>query len=96
MAEKLNLDEIKNLKNNLPDSWKIKKGKELEAEFKFPDFRTAMVFVNKISQLAENINHHPDICISYNKVQLKLTTHSTGGLTEKDFELAKEISLLYF
>jgi 4a-hydroxytetrahydrobiopterin dehydratase len=58
------------------------------------DFKDAMVFVNRIAELAEAADHHPDITIRWNKVTLTLSTHSAGGLTEKDFDLARQISAL--
>ncbi len=51
----------------------------------------AIGFVNRIAQAAEKAGHHPDITINYNVVSIALSTHSEGGVTEKDFELAKEI-----
>jgi 4a-hydroxytetrahydrobiopterin dehydratase len=60
----------------------------------FADFSMAMVFVNAVAFRAEEHNHHPDIEIRWNKVTLSLTTHSEGGLTEKDIHLAKEIDSL--
>lgn len=66
-------------------------GSEIKKSYKFKDFITAMAFVNKVAGLAESMDHHPDILIKYNKVTLTLSTHSAGGLTEKDFELAREI-----
>ncbi len=59
--------------------------------YKFSDFKEAMTFVNRVAGLAEAADHHPDILIRYNKVQLTLSTHSAGGLTEKDFALARQI-----
>ncbi len=59
--------------------------------YKFNDFNEAMVFVNRTAGLAERADHHPDILIRYNKVTLTLSTHSAGGLTKKDFQLAREI-----
>jgi 4a-hydroxytetrahydrobiopterin dehydratase len=59
--------------------------------FQFPDFAAAMRFVNQVAGLAEAAGHHPDIDIRWNKVTLALTTHDAGGLTEKDFALAREI-----
>jgi 4a-hydroxytetrahydrobiopterin dehydratase len=56
------------------------------------DFRDALLFVNAVGYLAERANHHPDIAVSWNKVTLTLVTHSAGGLTAKDFALAREIS----
>ena len=66
-------------------------GKEITRLYKFKDFAEAMVFVNKVAGLAEAADHHPDIDIRYNKVRLTLSTHSAGGLTEKDFSLARQI-----
>jgi len=63
-------------------------------EFHFKDFKESMTFANNIAEEAEKMNHHPDILIRYNKVTLTLTTHSAGGLTQKDFELAKIIDKL--
>lgn len=62
--------------------------------FEFPDFGSAMVFVNDVAQLAEEKNHHPDMHITYSKVTIELTTHSSGGLTEKDFAIAGEIDAI--
>lgn len=56
------------------------------------DFRDALMYVNAVGYLAEQANHHPDISVSWNKVTLTLVTHSAGGLTAKDFALARQIS----
>ena len=69
-------------------------GKEIRKTFEFKDFVHAMGFVNSVALLAEKANHHPDIDIRWNKVALTLSTHSAGGLTEKDFKLAREIESL--
>ena len=66
----------------------------ISKRFEFPDFKAAMEFVNRVAVEAENENHHPDIAINYNKVILHLVTHSVGGLTHKDFKLAKIIDNL--
>jgi len=58
------------------------------------DFRDAMLFTGAVAYLAEQANHHPDIMISWNKVTLTLSTHSAGGLTAADFDLAGKISAL--
>jgi len=71
--------------------WEIREG-ELKRLYKFSDFKEAMAFVNRVADLAAAVDHHPDIDIRYNKVRLTLSTHSAGGLTEKDFSLAKQIS----
>ena len=78
-------ENVKNL-----NGWTIKDGK-LHKTFPFKGFREAMAFVTKVALTAEPLDHHPDIDIRYNKVTLNLTTHSAGGLTEKDFNLAREI-----
>lgn len=67
-------------------------GKALERLFRFPDFKEAMVFVNKIADAAEEAGHHPDITITYNKVTLTLISHDSGGVTERDVKLAGRIN----
>jgi 4a-hydroxytetrahydrobiopterin dehydratase len=62
--------------------------------YKFKDFPAAMAFVNRVAQAAEAAWHHPDIDIRWNQVTLTLTTHDEGGLTKKDFDLAKAIDAL--
>ena len=61
-------------------------GEALQRTFRFEDFKAAMAFVNKVAELAERMQHHPDIMIRYNKVTLTLTTHDAGGITSNDFE----------
>lgn len=64
-------------------------------EWKFDDFAAAMVFVNRVAEVAEEANHHPDILLhGWNKVRLALTNHSAGGLTEADFEMAQRLDWL--
>lgn len=69
-------------------------GTEITKTFVLEDFVHAIGFVSSVSLLAEKANHHPDIDIRWNKVMLTLSTHSAGGLTEKDFGLAKQIESL--
>jgi 4a-hydroxytetrahydrobiopterin dehydratase len=70
-------------------NWKGKdRRKVIRRTFTLPDFRAALAFVAYVGELAESHNHHPDIDIRYNKVSLTLSTHSAGGLTAKDFDLA--------
>jgi 4a-hydroxytetrahydrobiopterin dehydratase len=70
--------------------WKLE-GKEIVRHFEFPDFLFAMTFVNQVADKAEKAGHHPDIDIRYNKVRLALISHDKGGLTERDFKMAREI-----
>ncbi|HEV8537753.1 MAG TPA: 4a-hydroxytetrahydrobiopterin dehydratase [Bacteroidota bacterium] len=69
-------------------------GNEISKVFELKDFVHSMGFVNSVALLAEKANHHPDIDIRWNKVTLTLSTHSAGGLTEKDFNLAKAVDAL--
>ena len=85
---KLRAAQIKAALTTVPD-WK-KKGNTITRIFQFKDFPAAIKFVNAIAKLAEKAWHHPDIDIRWNKVTLTLTTHDAGGLTEKDFKLAKQ------
>jgi len=71
--------------------WK-RNGSEIYRVFTFKDFIRAVGFVQSVAILAEKADHHPDIDIRWNKVTLVLSTHSEGGLTEKDFALAAEIN----
>ena len=79
--------EIKSRLVTVPD-WQIDSG-ELVRTFLFKDFRASLAFVNKVGDLAEDAGHHPDIDIRYNKVRLALVTHDAGGITQKDFDLAR-------
>lgn len=79
---------LKNLKG-----WKLI-GKKIQKDYKHADFIEAMGFVNSVALLAERANHHPDIDIRWNIVTIALTTHSDGGVTEKDMALAREIEKL--
>ncbi|HEX2438437.1 MAG TPA: 4a-hydroxytetrahydrobiopterin dehydratase [Methylomirabilota bacterium] len=66
-------------------------GDEIRRTYRFADFRAALAFVNRVGELAERAAHHPDIDIRYSAVTLALTTHDAGGLSDKDFELARSI-----
>jgi 4a-hydroxytetrahydrobiopterin dehydratase len=86
MAELLNEDEIASRLRRL--AWE-REGDEIAREWRFEDFSEAIVFVNRVAEVAEEANHHPDISIhGWNKVKLSLTNHSAGGLTEMDFTMA--------
>jgi 4a-hydroxytetrahydrobiopterin dehydratase len=88
--QKLGDKELKDAVAKLP-GWRLEDGKLLR-EFAFADFVTAMVFVNKIADVAEAAGHHPDIDIRYNKVRLGLVTHDAGGITAKDVEMAGRLN----
>lgn len=70
------------------DDWR-QEGESLVRDLKFDDFKAAMAFVNRVANAAEEANHHPDILLhSWNQVRLTLSTHSEGGLTAADFDMA--------
>jgi len=90
--KKLSSDEIKSALGKIP-GWK-RKAAVISRTFQFKDFPAAIKFVGAVAQLAEEEWHHPDIDIRWNKVTLVLTTHDAGGLTKKDFALAKKFDEL--
>ncbi len=89
---KLTAIQIKSALVTVPD-WR-KTGAIITRTFGSNDFPAAIRFVNAVARLAEKAGHHPDIDIRWNKVILTLTTHSDGGLTEKDFKLARQFDRL--
>ena len=89
---KLTPDQINEKLDDI-SSWELA-NQEISRSYKFSDFSEAMRFVNNVADEAEKMDHHPDILINYNKVTLTLSTHSEGGLTQKDFDLALIIDRL--
>jgi 4a-hydroxytetrahydrobiopterin dehydratase len=75
------------------DGWK-REGEAIQRTFELGDFKGSVDFVNRLTPEAEDMNHHPDLAISWNQVTVTITTHSEGGLTENDFELARRIATL--
>ncbi len=88
---KLTAGKIKTRMKQLPGGWKVPGARQLEKSFKFPDFKTALDFTNRVGAIAEEQGHHPDIFLTYGKVRLQISTHSAGGLTDNDFILAAKI-----
>ncbi|MBI4172409.1 MAG: 4a-hydroxytetrahydrobiopterin dehydratase [Actinobacteria bacterium] len=77
----------------VPEGWSEIDG-ALEREFEFSDFRHALAFVNRVAELAETADHHPDISVHYKRVTLRWSTHSAGGITDRDLELAAKTTEL--
>ncbi len=75
----------------LPLEWAVVGGVSLVKVFKFDDFSSGVGFIVRVGQLADKMNHHPDVRLSWGKVEITLTTHEESGLTQKDFNLAREI-----
>lgn len=69
-------------------------GIEIKRDFTFPDFKTALSFVDEIGELAEQEGHHPDVTLSWGKVGVSLSTHAIEGLSENDFILAAKIDTM--
>ncbi|OGY58889.1 MAG: hypothetical protein A3E61_01755 [Candidatus Colwellbacteria bacterium RIFCSPHIGHO2_12_FULL_43_12] len=85
--------QIKGYLKEVP-AWIVVEDKKISRGFKFNNFNQVMFFVNKVADLAEAEEHHPDIHIFYNKVSLELSTHAIRGLSENDFILAAKIDRL--
>lgn len=85
--------ELQVLLGNVPE-WTAPNEHHLRREFRFPDFRQALDFVNRVGGVAEEQGHHPDMLLSWGKVEVTLWTHKIDGLTESDFIMAAKIDRL--
>jgi 4a-hydroxytetrahydrobiopterin dehydratase len=83
-------DDVQDRLEQLETGWS-RQGDALARKFTFDDFQGSVDFVNRITPPAEEMNHHPDLEISWNKVTVILSTHSQGGITDSDFQLAQRI-----
>jgi 4a-hydroxytetrahydrobiopterin dehydratase len=86
---KLTSEEITKGLENLP-GWQLA-DRSIKKQYAFSAFMDGIRFVDRVAHMAEMADHHPDILINYKRVTMTLSTHSEGGITEKDFELAREI-----
>ena len=93
MSRLLNSAEIQERLGQLAADWSLE-GNVIRRPYKFKDFIAAVAFVDRLVAPAEAAGHHPDLEISYNRVTVTLTTHDAGGLTQNDFDLAREIDRL--
>ena len=84
---------LERLKAEVP-GWDVVNEHHLVRAFRFPDFRTALDFVNCVGVIAEKEGHHPDISLGYGRVEITLWTHTIEGLSESDFILAAKIGAL--
>jgi 4a-hydroxytetrahydrobiopterin dehydratase len=85
--------ELQKLRSNVP-SWNVVNEHHLQREFRFPDFKQALDFVNRVGAVAEEQGHHPDILLSWGKAGITIWTHKIDGLTESDFIMAAKIDRL--
>ena len=90
--KKYNKEEVAPLLLNLND-WQFN-SEGIEKKFQFKNFTEALGFLLKVGVVSEKMNHHPELFNVYNKVNIRLTTHDAGGVTDKDFKLASEIDSL--
>ena len=88
--------ELAEIHHQLPEfaHWTVVNEHHLNRLYKFPDFKSALAFVNKVGDLAEEQGHHPDILLGWGKVEITTWTHTVNGLTESDFILAAKIDRL--
>jgi 4a-hydroxytetrahydrobiopterin dehydratase len=89
-------NELDQLHHQLPNfaHWNVVDEHHLVRAYKFPDFKSALDFVNRVGAIAEEQGHHPDILLAWGKVEITLWTHKVNGLTESDFILAAKIEQL--
>lgn len=92
---KLTGEELEKRAANL-SGWQVRGEHDLTKTFLFPDFQTALGFVNRVGEVAEAQGHHPDLHLAWGRVDVETSTHDAGGLTENDFTLAGEIDQAYF
>jgi 4a-hydroxytetrahydrobiopterin dehydratase len=78
----------------LGGGWKSPEGRRLEKEFLFPDFKSALAFADQVGELAESVNHHPELAIAWGRVAVAVWTHKIGGLSESDFVFAAKVDRL--
>ena len=90
MKSALTAAEIEDFSRANPE-WRLQEGK-LVREWTFKDFVAALVFVNRVAEIAEGAGHHPDIDIRYNRVLLGLVSHDAGGITDRDTAMASRLS----
>ncbi len=85
---------LRALSAQLP-GWEVMAGQRLHHQFDFPDFASPLAFVNRAGAIAEHEGHHPDLCLSWGKVEATIYTHKIQGLTESDFILAAKLEEAY-
>ncbi len=81
-------DELQTLSQQLGNSWEVVDAHHLSKEFTFKNFTEALAFVNRVGDVAEEQNHHPDLYLAWGKVRVEIWTHKINGLTESDFIFA--------
>jgi 4a-hydroxytetrahydrobiopterin dehydratase len=90
-ARALQGEELTDLADQLGNDWQVIESHQLEKTYKFDDFKGALAFTNRVGELAESVDHHPEICLTWGKARVTLWTHSVGGLSEADFVFAAHV-----
>ncbi len=96
--QKLSVSEVEGLLASLNQQSSLKwalKSDKLHIELVFPSFQNAMAFMQEVAIVADKMDHHPEWCNVYNRVQIDLITHSVSGLSSLDFELARQMSQIF-
>lgn len=92
MSDLLDAEELEDALKKCPE-WEPQ-GNAISRTVEFEEFNDSIDFVNDLAEIAEKAQHHPDMLVSYNKVTVTLTTHDSGGVTERDIELAQRVDHL--
>jgi 4a-hydroxytetrahydrobiopterin dehydratase len=87
-------EDLANLYEQLGNEWQLVDDHHLDKEYRFANFVEALAFTNRVGQLAEEVDHHPEIFLTWGKVRLKIWTHKIDGLTESDFVWAAKADRL--
>ncbi|HEX5137795.1 MAG TPA: 4a-hydroxytetrahydrobiopterin dehydratase [Planctomycetota bacterium] len=85
---------LDDLLRRLGGGWRVVDGHHLEKEYKFKNFREALAFANRVGELAEGVNHHPDLLVAWGRVRVTVFTHKIKGLSETDFVFAAKADTL--
>ncbi|MDD5628655.1 MAG: 4a-hydroxytetrahydrobiopterin dehydratase [Elusimicrobia bacterium] len=87
-------EDLNRLTAELGGDWRVVADRRLRKEFLFPDFRGALAFAELVGKLAEEVNHHPDLAVSWGRTVVTVWTHKIGGLSEVDFVFAAKVDAL--
>lgn len=88
-------DELARLAAEMSTGWRVVDGHHLEREYTFPDFVSALGFINRVGEMAEEQDHHPDLFLTWGRAVVRIWTHKIDGLTESDFVFAAKTEALY-
>lgn len=87
--------QLSELAETLGNEWQVVDNHHLTKRFEFPNFQTALDFVNQVGEYSENVNHHPEITFTWGRVDIEIYTHSIDGLRKEDFIWAANIETLF-